>query len=134
MWSKKESRWRLPLLSANMTSMLRLLWISAFLCAICLAQKPKFLIVTDMEGVGGVNNADEQLLPGQRSFEESRKLLVGEINAAVKGLREAGAAKIVIGDGHDGSRSLAIDDFDSGVELIQGRPTPADYYLQDHLF
>jgi hypothetical protein len=26
----------------------------------------RIMIVTDMEGVGGVNNADEQLLPGQR--------------------------------------------------------------------
>jgi hypothetical protein len=25
-----------------------------------------------MEGVGGVNNADEQLLPGQRRFEETQ--------------------------------------------------------------
>ena len=31
-------------------------------------KKPRFLIVTDMEGVGGVNNADEQLLPGQRRY------------------------------------------------------------------
>ena len=56
---------------------------------------PKFLIVTDMEGVGGVNNADEQLLPGQRRFDESRRLLVGEINAAIQGLLEAGAGQVV---------------------------------------
>ena len=29
---------------------------------ICVAEGPKIFIVTDMEGVGGVNNADEQLL------------------------------------------------------------------------
>jgi len=43
----------------------------------------RIFIVTDMEGVGGVNNADEQLLPGQRRYDESRRLLAGELNAAV---------------------------------------------------
>src|SRR5438552_14817869 len=95
------------------------------------AERPRIMIVTDLEGVGGVNNADEQLLPGQRRFEESRRLLVGEINAAIRGLLEAGAGQVVVWDGHDGSRSLSIDDIDPAAELIQGRPTPAHYYLQD---
>src|SRR5208283_373051 len=50
----------------------------------------RILIVTDLEGVGGVNNADEQLLPGQRRYEESRRLLTGEVNAAVEGAFLAG--------------------------------------------
>lgn len=84
-----------------------------------------------MEGVGGVNNADEQLLPGQRRFEESRRFLVGEINAAVSGAIGAGASEVVIWDGHDGSRALSIDDFDPRVKLIQGKPTPPNYYLSE---
>jgi D-amino peptidase len=87
-----------------------------------------------MEGVGGVNNAEEQLLPGQRRFEESRHFLVGELNAAIKGLVEAGAGQIVVWDGHDGSRSLSISDIGQAAELIQGRPTPANYYFQDRLY
>jgi len=98
------------------------------------AASPKILIVTDMEGVGGVNNAEEQLLPGQRRFDESRKLLAGEVNAAVAGAIEAGAAEVAIWDGHDGSRSLSIDEIDPRARLIQGRPTPADYYLSDKLY
>jgi D-amino peptidase len=117
-----------------MFSMLRFVLIGLFVCAICCAQKPKFMIVTDMEGVGGVNNADEQLLPGQRRYDESRRLLVGEINAAIKGLLDAGAGQVVVWDGHDGSRSLSISDIDPAAELIQGRPTPANYYLQDRLY
>ena len=103
-----------------MLSMLRLALMCMFLCAVCAAQKPKFLIVTDMEGVGGVNNAEEQLLPGQRRYDESRRLLVGEINAAIEGLLEAGAGQVVVWDGHDGSRSLSIADIDPVAELIQG--------------
>lgn len=118
----------------SMLNVFRLAFMGMFLCAVCSAQKPKFLIVTDMEGVGGVNNADEQLLPGQRRFDESRQLLVGELTAAIKGLQEAGAGQIVVWDGHDGSRSLSIADIGPSVELIQGRPTPANYYLQDRLY
>src|SRR5438034_7544840 len=114
-----------------MFSMVRLVWISLFLSTMCGAQKPNFLIVTDMEGVGGVNSADEQLLPGQRRYDESRRLLTGELNAAVAGALEAGATEIVVWDGHDGSRSLSIDDMDTRVKLIQGKPTAANYYLSD---
>ena len=118
----------------EMFDMLRLILMSVLLCAICGAQKPKFMIVTDMEGVGGVNNADEQLLPGQRRYDESVRLLVGELNAAIKGLLEAGAGQVVVWDGHDGSRSLSIADINPAAELIQGRPTPANYYLEDRLY
>ncbi len=104
------------------------------LCAAALAQGPKVLIVTDMEGVGGVNNADEQLLPGQRRYEESRRLLTGEVNAAVEGAVEAGASEVVIWDGHDGSRTLAIDEIHAKARLIQGKPTPPDYYLAEKLY
>src|SRR5262252_6755411 len=94
----------------------------------------RIFIVTDMEGVGGVNNADEQLLPGQRRYDESRRLLAGELNAAVEGALAAGATEVVVWDGHDGSRSLSIDDIHPRAKLIQGKPTPANYYLSDRGF
>ena len=98
------------------------------------ADGPRILIVTDMEGVGGVNNPDEQLLPGQRRFEETHRLLVGELNAAVEGVLAAGASQVVIWDGHDGSRALSIDEIHPKATLIQGRPTPANYYLSNKLY
>ena len=98
------------------------------------AEGPRILIVTDLEGVGGVNNPDEQLLPGQRRFEESRRLLVGEVNAAVEGALKGGAREVVIWDGHDGSRTLSIDEIHPRAQLIQGRPTPANYYLDKKLY
>jgi D-amino peptidase len=104
------------------------------LSAVCLAQGPRILIVTDLEGVGGVNDADEQLLPGQRRYMESRHLLIGEVTAAVEGARAAGASEIVIWDGHDGSRTLSIDEIPSSAKLIQGRPTPANYYMSEKLY
>jgi D-amino peptidase len=106
-----------------------LLW-----CVVAFPQGPRIFIVTDLEGVGGVNDRDEQLLPGQRRYIEARKHLTGELNAAVQGARAGGAREIVIWDGHDGSRTLSIDEIDSTAKLIQGKPTPANYYLADRLY
>jgi len=98
------------------------------------AEQPRILIVSDFEGVCGINNAEEQLLPGQRRYEESRRLLTGEINAAVEGALAAGAGEVVIWDGHDGSRTLSVDEIHPRAQLIQGKPTPANFYLDDHLY
>src|SRR5215471_9298235 len=103
--------------------------ILLFVIPLFAAEGPRIFILTDLEGVGGVNNPEEQLLPGQRRYDESRKLLVGELNAAVQGVLKAGASEVVIWDGHDGSRTLSIDDIPPEAKLIQGKPTPANYYL-----
>jgi D-amino peptidase len=110
---------------------LMIFWLAL---AIHAAEAPKIFIVTDMEGVGGVNNADEQLLPGQRRYDETRRLLTGEVNAAVAGALEAGASEVVIWDGHDSSRSLSIDEIHPRARLIQGQATPPDYYLAEKLY
>jgi D-amino peptidase len=104
------------------------------LCSACFAQQARILIVTDLEGAGGVNNADEQLLPGQRRYLESRRILTGEVNAAVEGALSGGATEVVIWDGHDGSRTLSIDEIHSRAKLIQGKPTPSTYYLSEKLY
>jgi len=99
-----------------------------------MAQGARIFIVTDLEGAGGVNDPDEQLLPGQRRYLESRRILTGEVNAAVRGAVAGGASEVVIWDGHDGSRTLSIDEIDPKAKLIQGKPTPANYYLADKLY
>jgi D-amino peptidase len=52
----------------------------------------------------------------------------------VEGARRAGAREVVIWDGHDGSRTLSVEDIPSGAKLLQGRPTPANYYLSEKLY
>ena len=97
-------------------------------------ERPRILIVTDMEGVSGIEDPDEQLTPGQPRFEESRKLLSGEVNAAVAGALAGGAREVVIWDGHDSSRTLSVATIHPGAQLLQGEPTPADFYLEDRLY
>ena len=99
--------------------MTRVICCILLLCSACLAQGARILIVTDLEGVGGVNDAEEQLLPGQRRYPESRRILTGEV---------------VIWDGHDGSRTLSVDEIAGGAKLLQGKPTPANYYLSEKLY
>src|SRR5947207_2509822 len=114
--------------------MSRVVFCILLLGSVCLAQGPRILIVTDLEGAGGVNDADEQLLPGQRRYVEARHILIGETNAAIEGARAAGATEVVVWDGHDGSRTLSVDEIHPSAKLLQGRPTPANYYLSEKLY
>jgi len=83
----------------------------------------KVFVITDMEGVSGIFDTDLQCLPFQSPrFEESRKLLTGEVNAAVDGLLEGGATEVVVWDGHDSSRTLSVLDIHPKARLLTGVP------------
>jgi D-amino peptidase len=114
--------------------MMRILIAMLFCGAAAAAQGPRILIVTDMEGLEGVNDAEEQILPGQRRYEETRRILIGDVNAAIEGASQGGASEIVVWDGHDGSRSLSVEDIASPGKLLQGRPTPANYYMSERAY
>ena len=59
----------------------------------------KVFIVSDMEGVAGITKW-QQCNGGHAMYEEGRRLYTGEINAAVRGAKAAGAADIVVMDCH----------------------------------
>lgn len=87
------------------------------------AKGRKVYVITDMEGVSGIFDSDLQCMPYQSPrWEESHKLLTGEINAAVDGLFEGGATEVVVWDGHDASRSLSVLDIHSRARLLTGSP------------
>src|SRR2546422_11657115 len=86
-------------------------------------QTKKVFMITDMEGVDGIFNSELQCIPFQSPrFEESRKLLTGEVNAAVDGLLEGGATEVVVWDGHDASRTLSTLDIHPKARLLMGSP------------
>ena len=60
----------------------------------------KIYIMTDMEGVCGVINHDDWVVPGGRYYEEGKKLLTLEVNAAIDGFFSSGADEIAVVDGH----------------------------------
>lgn len=92
----------------------------------CLWAEPRaeppnsILMITDVEGVGGVCR-QEQTDPTRP---ETRKLLTGEVNAAVRGFLAAGAGEVVVWDGHDGSRTLSVLTIDPRAKLAMGHLGP----------
>ena len=87
------------------------------------SQTKKVFVITDLEGVDGIFSKELQCIPFESPrFEESRKLLTGEVNAAVDGLLEGGATEIVVWDGHDSSRTLSTLDIHPRARLLAGTP------------
>ena len=88
------------------------------------AQTPsakKVFMITDMEGVDGVFDTDLQCIPNKSPrYEETRKLLTGEIHAAVDGLFEGGCTEVVVWDGHWSGTNLSVLDIDPRVRLLTG--------------
>lgn len=85
----------------------------------------RVFVITDLEGVDGIFNFDLQCIPDKSPrYAESRKLLTAEVNAAVKGLYEGGAASVTAYDGHAGGHNLLPFDLDPRVELLAGSPVP----------
>lgn len=101
--------------------------VTLLLCVMpSFAQAPaprKVFMITDMEGVDGIFDSDLQCLPYKSPrWEESHKLLTGEINAAVDGLLAGGATEVVVWDGHDSSQSLSVLDIHPQARLLTGIP------------
>src|SRR6516165_4430972 len=75
-----------------------------------------------MEGVSGIVKR-QQTSGGEPLYEEGRKLYTGEINAAVRGAKAAGATEIVVMDCHGAGEgwtfnSLVPEDLDSACEYV----------------
>lgn len=86
------------------------------------ASPKKIYVITDMEGVDGIFNWEDQCDPFKSPrWAESQKLLTGEVNAAVDGLYEGGATEVIVADLHDSSRSLSVATIDPRARLLQGR-------------
>ena len=60
----------------------------------------KIFMCTDMEGVAGMIDHDEWVVPSGRYYEQGKELLTREVNAALRGLFEGGADEIHVLDGH----------------------------------
>jgi D-amino peptidase len=79
----------------------------------------KIMIMTDMEGVAGVLNSEDWVIPGGRCYEKGLRLLTEEVNAAVEGLCAAGADEIVVVDGH-GAGGIDPEILDERAWLVRG--------------
>jgi D-amino peptidase len=79
----------------------------------------RIYISVDMEGATGVVHRD-QLTPEGKDYEKARKLLTGDVVAAVQGAVEAGATEVLVNDSHGNMRNVLIDELPPQARLIAG--------------
>jgi D-amino peptidase len=90
----------------------------------------KVYIETDLEGVSGVYRFEQTREYGTPANVEARHLLMGEVNAAVCGAFDGGATRVVVHDGHDGSKSFFPEELDERAEMVMGKYSPYDVVLR----
>jgi D-amino peptidase len=83
----------------------------------------KILIAADMEGITGVVHGD-QTTPGQMDYERCRRLMTGDVNAAIRGAFDGSADEVVVSDGHGDGRNILIEQLDRRARLNSGTPSP----------
>ena len=88
----------------------------------------KVFISTDFEGVAGIVDWD-QIMVGSHDYELGRRLLLGELNAAIEGALAAGATSFVVNDSHSSMRNLVPDAIAGRAALISGKHKPL-YMMQ----
>ncbi len=79
----------------------------------------KFYVSVDMEGIAGIVMR-EQLIPGERLYEEARVLLTNEVNAVVQSLVDIGASQVVVKDAHYFGLNLLINQLHPAADYCFG--------------
>lgn len=79
----------------------------------------KIFISVDMEGIAGVVSGMETGSSG-RDYDYCRKIMTLETNAAIEGALRAGAAEIVVRDGHGSKTNILPDLLHKKAKLLRG--------------
>ena len=93
----------------------------------------KIYIQTDIEGVVGVTffeNRDNDSISNYFHRERMRKLLTGEVNAAIKAAFDSGATEVV-NDSHGSAYNILFEYLDERCEILHGRGGSQPFWLQD---
>ena len=89
-----------------------------------MSKEPKKIFISiDMEGITSIVHGT-QTGGDKDEYEVGRKLMVGDLNAAIEGALEAGAEEIVVSDAHGSMRNLQPEDVHEAAYLIRGSPKP----------
>lgn len=84
---------------------------------------PCMLIITDLEGVGGVNNFNDYCVPSGYRNKDACRNLTEEVNAVCRGCFDGGFSSVVVLDGHGSGGSILWDCLDRRAYLQRGFPT-----------
>lgn len=81
----------------------------------------KIYISADIEGVGCVARHEHSRVDG-REYPLARRLMTNEVNAAIRGAFEAGAADVTVSDSHNVGLNLLPEELDERARLVMGSP------------
>jgi len=84
--------------------------------------------MTDMEGISGILNFDEWVVPGGCYYERGKQFTTEQVNAAIEGFIMGGADEIDVIDGH-GAGGIDISLLDPRVSYIRGANGPYPFAL-----
>ncbi|MDX6593802.1 MAG: D-amino peptidase [Gaiellales bacterium] len=82
----------------------------------------KVFLSSDIEGTAGIVDWGQVL--GSGEYEMGRRLLQDEVNAAIDGAVDAGAAEIVVNDSHWTMQNLLPAELHAGASCISGKHKP----------
>src|SRR5215470_19808835 len=99
----------------------------------------KVLLLYDMEGVSGATDFKHTSFSHSAEYAEGRKSLTADVNAAIAGLKAAGATEIVIVYGHGSGNNTEPDVLEKELlppAKMMYRDAPFDIYMEsyDHSF
>ena len=83
----------------------------------------KILIAADMEGITGVVSWDH-VDATHPEYARFRRLMTGDVNAAIRGAFDGGAEEVVVADGHGSGRNILIEELDARARLNSGGSGP----------
>jgi len=83
---------------------------------------PKIYVATDLEGISGVWRFAQTRDRTSPLYDQAAEYLMGDTAALVRGLREAGASKIVVADGHGGGNNFIPHLMVPGASYVTGQP------------
>jgi D-amino peptidase len=85
----------------------------------------KIYILCDMEGISGIRYPEQVESANAAAYEEGRKLMMADVNAAVEGCFRGGAKEVLVCDTHGGGGQLRLEEMDP--RSTYERPAKARY-------
>lgn len=92
----------------------------------------KVYIQTDIEGIAGFcffENRKDSSVENFHHRQRMRRLLTGEVNAAVKAAFSEGADEVLVNDNHGSGYNILFEELDPRCRIIHGRNSTGPHWL-----
>lgn len=83
----------------------------------------RFLIMTDIEGVTGVTT-----YPQAENSQLGKDMLMHDLLAVIKGIKNTGSHEIVVYDMHTDGRNIDMTQLDADIQVVMGKPINGNVY------